>query len=338
MFFSIVSIASAQEPALTFRLEPSLPTYYVGQQVTGIISVDAGGYELHGNTGLSNFATPPDAVRYGSFSQRKGQNTRLAVYATPIIFLSDGELVFAPAIDGQVALTETRGIFQSRKIVPFKAAAPPLRVRVRTLPRENQPAEFCGAVGVFKLNATLEPRVCSPGDVLNLRWTLTGESAFNSPQTIKYSAGADFRVYAPKPDPASAPGAVVCSQDIIPNNTNATSAAALEVCVFNPVKRAYETLRAGPFPLEISERVETVHTIHKPVVFTNGNERALAEASKKEPFSFADLFRRRRGETIVAPVRADAKLLPDAHSKTLFEIPAGASLEIRARRDGWLFV
>ena len=115
--------AQAQQPALSFSLEPDLPEYFIGQQVTGLLTVDAGGYELDGNTRLSDFVSPADAIRYGAFKQRKSGNPRLTVYATPIVLLREGELVFAPAIDGQVSITEMRGIFQSRRIMPFKAAA-----------------------------------------------------------------------------------------------------------------------------------------------------------------------------------------------------------------------
>ena len=330
--------AQAQQPALSFRLEPDLPEYFIGQQVTGLLTVDAGGYELDGNTRLSDFVSPADAIRYGAFKQRNSGNPRLTVYATPIVLLREGEPVFAPAIDGQVSITEMRGIFQSRRIMPFKAAAAPLGVKVRTLPRETQPPEFSGAVGVFTLDASLEPRVCSPGDVLSLRWLLAGESAFDAPKDVKYSAGAEFRIYPPTTDPASAPGALVCSQDVIPMSTNATSAAALEICVFNPVKQIYETLRAGPFPLEISERAPGVSALAPTLDYTEKTRPENVGATNAKSFPFAGLFTRKRGESLTAVFGGDAKLLPDTRSKTLFEIPPGSVLEIRERKDDWIFV
>jgi len=322
--------ALAQEMSLSFRLEPDLAVYYVGQQVTGILTIDAGGYELHGNTAIANFVSPGDAARYGAFTQRSARNARQAVYATPIVFQKDGELTFAPAINGQVSITETRGFFQQSRIAPFRAAAEPLRVRVETLPR-TQLGDFIGAIGVFTLEASLEPRLCSPGDLLNLRWSLTGESAFNSPLEVRYSPGADFRVYPPVADPASAPGAVLCRQVVIPQNTNATVAAALEVCVFNPVRGEYEVLRAGPFGLEITER----GTVDVANVLVLTNNYATTE---KKSFSLADLFGRKRGEEFVTAARMDAKLLPDARSRTLFEVPGGSTLEIRDQKDDWVFV
>ena len=329
----------AQEPGLSFRLEPELPVYYVGQQVAGLLVVDAGGYELHGNTAVANFMEPADAARYGAFTRRAGQNTRLAVYATPVVFLKEGETTFAPSINGQVSFTEMRGIFQSSRITSFRAAAEPLRVRVETLPRAGMPEGFSGAIGEFKLHATLEPRLCSPGDLLNLKWTLTGESAFNSPLAARYSPGADFRVYPPVADAASAPGAVVCRQVVIPQNTNATEAAALELHVFNPVRGEYEVLRAGPFELEVVERAAVDIA---PIVLTNGGFAGTEFAGTAHDtglkWPVADLFGKRRGEVFIVKSRTEAKLLPDARSMVLFEIPAGSIVEIRGRGDEWVFV
>jgi len=324
----------AQE--LGFRLEPELGVYYVGQQVSGVLTVDAGGYELHGNTSVSNFVEPGEAARFGAFTQRSARNARQAVYTTPLVFQKEGELSFAPMLNGQMSITETRGFFQQSRIAPFRASAEPLRVRVETLPREGMPDGFTGAIGEFKLDATLEPRVCSPGDLLNLRWTLTGGSAFNSPEAVRYSPGADFRVYPPTPEAGSAPGAVASRQVVIPQNTNATVAAALEVCVFNPVRGEYEVLRAGPFELEVREREE--EKLGNWEIGKLGNWEISEREKKGEKRGVMDLFRRRKGEEFVTAGKMDAKLLPDARSKTLFEVPGGAKTEIRDTRDGWVFV
>jgi len=324
----------AQE--LGFRLEPELEVYYVGQQVSGVLTIDAGGYELHGNTAVSNFVEPSDGAKFGAFTQRSARNARQAVYTTPVEFTRDGELTFAPMLNGQMSITETRGFFQQSRIAPFRAAAEPLRVRVETLPREGKPEGFTGAVGVFKLEASLEPRVCSPGDLLNLRWTLSGESTFNSPLSVKYSPGADFRVYPPVAEAGSAPGAVASRQVVIPQSTNATVAAALEVCVFNPVRGEYEVLRAGPFELEVVERGE--EKVENWKIRKLENPEIKEVEGQREKWSVTDLFRRKKGEEFVTAGRIEAKLLPDERSKTLFEVPGGARVEVRGRNEEWMFV
>ena len=134
-FLALAATAAAQSPTLSFRIEPAMPVYFVGQQATAILTVDADGFELYGETRLSAFSSPADTFYLGKFTQRKDQNTRLSIYTAPIVFTTESEIVFAPAIEGQIAVSEMRGIFMNRKVTGFTASAPPLSVKVRTLPQ-----------------------------------------------------------------------------------------------------------------------------------------------------------------------------------------------------------
>ena len=351
-FFSSPTLAAAQDGvALKFRIEPELPVYFVGQQVAAILEIDAKGYELDGETRLSKITEQDDSRldSIGPFTARAVPGSpRLAAYAAPMRFVREGEATFAPELEGRVAAVETRGIFTSKRLYPFKAAAAPVAVKVKPLPLENRPANFSGAIGNFKLEASLEPRDCSPGDLLNLNWSLAGDSAFNSPQNARYSPGKGFRAYPPRAGAASVPGLVSGSQVVIPLDTNSTSAAAFEITVFNPTKQKYETLRAGPFDLRITERADAAAATNAlpSIIFSNaagGADAAAAAASAqknsaKQPFSFGGLFKRGTGSAAALSARASAKLCPDSASKTLFEIPPAASVEIRARHGGWAFV
>lgn len=205
-------------------------------------------------------------------------------------------------------------------------------------PFEGRPANYCGAVGVFRLSASLSPTRCAVGDLLNLKWSLLGKGVVDDVSGVEYRPGQHFKVYPPKPV-AQDDGVVSFTQVIIPTSTNATQAAAFTVGVFNPVKGEYETLSAGPFPIRVAERVVDPATTNAPMPFLAmpespaSNGAAVRNESAVRGLSW--FFRRQRGATSVVEVASRARLCPTASSRALFDIPAGAEVEIRERHGDW---
>lgn len=324
-------------PKVTFRIEPVLTRYYVGQTVAVNIVVDLGEAELARNIDIDGL---PDAgvVQVGQFRQVESGSSQKLAFTTDAILLRQGKAVFAPVLSGQVAVRLRTGGFPIRHIASFRTPADILELDVLVPPFEGRPANYCGAVGVFRLSGSLSPTSCAVGDLLNLKWSLLGKGAVDDMSGVDYRPGADFKVYPPKPT-AHDDGVASFVQVIIPTSTNATQAAAFTVAVFNPVKGEYETLSAGPFAIRVAERMVESGTTNAPMPFiampdvpAGNGATARGEAAAR---GISWLLNRRRGPTSAMEVASRARLCPDANSRALFDIPAGTEVEIRERHGDW---
>ncbi len=79
--------------------------------------------------------------------------------------------------------------------------APPLKIVVKTPPRENQPASYVGAIGEFEVRGDLTPKAAKAGDPLTLTLSLRGEGSLQDArapdlQTIDAIASR-FKIYPP---------------------------------------------------------------------------------------------------------------------------------------------
>lgn len=325
-------------PEVAFAIVPEQPRYYAGQTVAVNIAVELGEADLAGGIDIDGL---PDAgvVQMGRFRQVDAGSPRKLAFTTDAVLLQAGKAVFAPVLSGQLAVRLGGAGFPVRRIFSFHAPARVLELDVLAPPLEGRPPNYSGAVGAFRLSATLSPTTCAVGDLLNLKWSLLGKGAVDDVSGVSYHPGADFRVYPPKATTRDN-GVASFAQVIIPTSTNATRAAALEVAVFNPVAGAYETLVAGPFAIRVSERVVEAGATNAPPPFVAPMEVAAAnggEAVRGEPEArgLAWLMGRRRGPVATMEVDSRARLCPDPVSRALFDIPAGAQVELRERHGEW---
>ena len=340
VLLGLLSVVRAQDqpvaPTVTFDITPKQQTYYVGQHVTATVTIDFGESELYGNIGIDGL---PDgnAVQYGEFRQINSGNPQKIMFSSAMVILKKGTIVFGPVLSGDRAERTQSAGFIRRQIYPFRSRSNLVEVTVKVPPSEGRPDNYCGAVGVFKLSAELTPNTCAVGDLLNLKWSLIGNGLADDVTQIEYKPGQDFKVYPPRVT-TQADGVVSCSQVIIPTSTNVTQAAAFKLSVFNPIKGAYETLSSRPFPLTVVERVvqaESTQSLPKLVVAPEAvNDEAAPEMTMKET-GYRMFFRRRHGEMKSMSMESSARLSPDAFSKTLFEIPAGAVVEVREASGDW---
>ncbi|MGI5870018.1 MAG: SH3 domain-containing protein [Kiritimatiellia bacterium] len=335
--FGALAQRTALTPTVTFRLAPTQPRYYVGQTVAVNIVVDIGEADLAGGIDIDGL---PDAgvVQMGRFRQVESGSPQKLAFTTDAILLRQGTVVFAPVLNGQIAVRMRSSGFPMRRILPFQSTADVLEIDVLAPPLEGRPASYCGAVGQFRLSASLSPTSASVGDLLNLKWSLLGKGVVDDLSDVEYRPGPDFKVYPPKLT-AQDDGVTSFAQVIIPMSTNATQAAALTVAVFNPIKGDYETLQVGPFAIRVKAREIESSPTNAPMPFVampeapSGNGTALRADGTVRGLSW--FVRRRRGTLATLEVASRARLCPDAGARALFEIPAGAEVEIRERHGDW---
>lgn len=132
----------------------------------------------------------------------------------------------------------------------------PLTLRIESLPAEGRPAGFNGAVGRFTLDADVAPRTVPAGEPVTLRVTLAGEGNLDALTAPPLEPGSGFRAYGFRLAGQQAagpgvPGSRTFEQVLLPLSESSTNLPPVEFSFFDPVREVYETLRAGPFALDV---------------------------------------------------------------------------------------
>lgn len=321
-------------PNVVFEISPKQATYYVGQRVTARLSIDLGEAELVSQIGTAGL---PDGntAQLGEFRQENSGNPQKLVFAANMVILKRGLSLVAPELSGQIAIRLKSAGFIRKRVFPFRASAAPVEIQVEVPPEQGRPENYCGAVGVYKLDAELSPTSCMVGDLLTLKWTLVGNGTVDEVTKVEYKPGKDFKVYPPRVT-SQTDGVVSCSQVIIPLSTNVTSAAAFRISTFNPLQGEYTELTSGPFRLKVSERVvsETPTNTFTGLVYRNELEEAPPQAGEAGN-GWMRFLHRKHGEQASLSVSSSARLCPDGASRILFEIPTGSTVEVRERSGDW---
>lgn len=136
----------------------------------------------------------------------------------------------------------------------LKASVRPLDVRA--LPAAGQPANFSGAVGRFRLQASVSSTTARANEPLTLTVLVKGDGDLDRVSLAGVESSADWKAYpiSPKSE-ASAQGKRTVSrtfeQVLIPSHGGALTIPALELPVFDPVSGHYTTASTAPIPLHV---------------------------------------------------------------------------------------
>ncbi|MBE7557846.1 protein BatD [bacterium] len=148
------------------------------------------------------------------------------------------------------------GIVYGRKQVQL--LSDPLELEVVSLPEAGKPASFGGAVGQYRMTASLDKTDVKVGEPVTLTLTIAGQGRVDNVNTPEFGPLPDFRQFQvtsdkqpPKVDENGVMGAITFSYVLVPKNQNATRLPALEWSYFDPVERRYKTLSTQPMELAV---------------------------------------------------------------------------------------
>ncbi len=135
-------------------------------------------------------------------------------------------------------------------------ATEPLSIESLTLPKQNQPANFTGAVGQFELAATAGPTAVTVGDPITVRVQISGRGALDSVALPAQDAWKNFKTYPPttkleNADQFGFQGTKTFEQIISPLNNDVRELPALSFTYFNPEDGRYHTLTQPAVPLAV---------------------------------------------------------------------------------------
>ncbi len=328
---------SSQGLLLRARVEPAQGTYYAGQTIRLVLEFEAHDEEI-GSVQVGGLPDPEWAETRqtelselaGSSDVRNDVTVNIRRFAIDYLLLQPGGHTFRPTATAMLERRIQRGgasLFRSFvQSHQTGARAQPITLRVEPLPA-LAPDDYCGLVGAFALDASIEPSDASPGDLVNLRWTLRGIgnlADFHPPAALPADG---FKVYEPKVTVDTATDTLSVAQVYVPQSLDSTNIPAFSVSVFNPRRGAYETLSAGPFALRLHERV--AEDIQDFVPSTPEEDKGDDTLALPQDVG-ADSSPVR---TLQAP--AEGRLAPSAQSLRLRTLPSGTKVTVLEVSGRW---
>ena len=330
LFVALVSLSfGAFAQSLSVSIRPQQDFYWAGQRVSCILSLGLDGAVLHdgGNLQLSGLPENSAAVDFGSFSPGAGVTGVDFEWVAPLSLMAPTNFAISPKISGTLRREKSRkgSFFRQFSLEPFSVAAEPAVVEVRALPLDGRPSDFCGAVGPLSADVSLEPVRCSPGDIVTLRYSLSGPGA-EMAMPLDWEAGEAFKTYPPRVEKRE-DGFFSAIQTVVPLSFASTSPVPFSVSWFDP-ERGWTRSAGGAFRLVLEERRP------EPEEELTGNpdlEATVRPRSRSEETSSGSgVF------TVASSLKA--RFAPGKTSPVLFEVPSGTPLEVIERSGRWLRV
>ena len=189
---------------------------------------------------ISDFPSNPDLITVGRLeSTARNRITRDAQALDVLHFTATArchkplEHTFAPAVQCMLVERRSTGFFSHWQSYPKQKQLAPFRLRVLPLPEEGRPADFSGAIGVFRLSGRVSQTAVQPGDIITLSLELAGQGWLGAAALPAPPATPLFKTY-PVKELLREPARLKTEQVLIPQSTNAAEIAALRFRYFNP--------------------------------------------------------------------------------------------------------
>jgi hypothetical protein len=166
-------------------------------------------------------------------------------------------------------------------------ASQPVELKVLPLPETDQPEDFSGLVGDFKLDSVLEPSEITFGESATLTVSLSGHGNINRMPDMK---GPDLdwaKIYADQPifkaesGSKGLKGSKVMKWAIVPGKDGSYQLPSISVNYYNPEKHKYIWLRTDPKTLTVIPGKKTVPIeLTETKSFVQGTKREVQELDR----------------------------------------------------------
>ena len=140
---------------------------------------------------------------------------------------------------------------------------PPIELLVKPLPEQGKPANFQGAVGSFRLSATIDKDKVKQNEPVTLKMTIEGEGNIETLTRPKVPELTGFKTYD-----ADTSSKLFQTENVIggtksfevvfiPKEEGASFIPPLEFSYFDPRQEKYVTLRTPNFPVQVEHSEQT---------------------------------------------------------------------------------
>ncbi len=143
-----------------------------------------------------------------------------------------------------------------------KAIANPVKIEVLPLPKDNQPKDFNGAVGNFKVEARLTRSKLKTNEASNLLITLSGNGNLKFIDSFKLNIPEGIEKFDPKVtdkiamNQSGMSGSKTFDYVLIPRKSGKFTISGLRLDFFNPKKQSYESIQLPDLNLEVEKGPE----------------------------------------------------------------------------------
>ncbi len=202
--------------------------------------------------------------------------TTAEVQKTVIVPQRAGKLTIDPMIIECVAQIRTESNRQ-RSMDPFEAffndpffnrnitnvkkelTSQTLTLEVKSLPENNKPASFAGAVGNYNFKSEIDKIELSTNEAFTLTLTVSGTGNVELLQMPAPVFPPDFEVYDPKvttsvnPSSNGLSGTKKAEYLVIPRRAGNFTIPAVEFSYFNPSNESYQTLQSESYEIKVEK-------------------------------------------------------------------------------------
>jgi hypothetical protein len=220
-----------------------------------------------------------------------GKQFRVGVLKKVALFPSQtGKLEVTPfelTVPVQIQRKRSRNIFDDffgdpfgrGETIEYKAVSNTVKVDVLPLPIEGKPENFHGAVGDFKLEATMNKTSTKTNEPLTLNVSISGTGNFELLEMPEINLPTGFEKYEPKVTEnvrniGKLRGSKRGEYLFVPRVVGIREIPPIEFSYFDPVKKKYFTLKSEPFILNIEQgdRIVNTEVVGKEDVQQLGND------------------------------------------------------------------
>lgn len=220
-----------------------------------------------------------------------GKQFRVGVLKKVALFPSQtGKLEVTPfelTVPVQIQRKRSRNIFDDffgdpfgrGETIEYNAVSNIVKVDVLPLPTAGKPENFYGAVGNFKMEATMNKTSTKTNEPLTLNVSISGTGNFELLEMPKINLPTGFENYEPKvtenvKNIGKLRGSKTGEYLFVPRVVGIREIPPIEFSYFDPAKKKYVTLKSDPFTLNIEQGDKIVNTevIGKEDVQQLGND------------------------------------------------------------------
>jgi hypothetical protein len=284
-----------QVPALTqegvqdrifIKVTTDKDTVYIGQQITLVfklyyrdVRIDNIQYNPPATKG---FVTEPMGNQKEYRDVINGITYNVVELKTAVFPAKEGELTIEPAkFKCDVLVREQRGrmrrggmyddffdgffedpFFGNYIRYPIDLMSDPVKITVKSLPAENKPDTFKGALGTYDFNAEVSPLSLKAGEPINIVMKVSGVGNISqvSEPVIKKLIGfktydSEVKTDITSRDPQIT-GKKVFQKIIIPHDENVKEIPEIEFSYFDPDENKFNTIKKGPFSIVVAPGIK----------------------------------------------------------------------------------
>ena len=144
------------------------------------------------------------------------------------------------------------GMFTNARQVSVETR--PVQIEVSALPKDGRPEDFNGAIGKFKMEASVNPKKTGPGDPVTLRVVVSGQGNFQAMGAPVLTGDENWRTYPPSENFQPADGVNFSGEKVyefmLVARTDQTQTPGVNFSYFDPDTGKYETLTQAPLPVD----------------------------------------------------------------------------------------